>query len=82
MNVYGPDRDKTAFAYPIGTYRFKRIPFGLRNALATFQRLMDNFRNDLPEVSILTYLDDIIVFTPIFKEQHCDLQSVFERLEK
>ncbi|GFW41701.1 retrovirus-related Pol polyprotein from transposon 412 [Trichonephila clavipes] len=36
------------------------MPFGLRNAPATFQCLMDQFRNGLPNVNILVYLDDIV----------------------
>ncbi|GFY24429.1 retrovirus-related Pol polyprotein from transposon 297 [Trichonephila clavipes] len=39
------------------------MPFGLRNAPATFQRLMDQFRNGLPNVNILVYLDDIVVLS-------------------
>ncbi|GFU94619.1 hypothetical protein TNCV_2984131 [Trichonephila clavipes] len=37
------DQDNTAFVCPFGTYRYLRMPFGLRNALATFQRLIDKF---------------------------------------
>ncbi|GFT16888.1 hypothetical protein TNCV_3193551 [Trichonephila clavipes] len=55
VNVNPADRDKTGFVCPFGTYRFKRMPFGLKNAPATFQRRMDIFRRGLP---VLAYLDD------------------------
>lgn len=79
VNVYPPDRDKTAFVCPFGTYRFNRMPFGLRNAPATFQRLMDVFRRDLP---VLAYLDDIIVLSPTFDQHLRDLEAVFTKLIK
>ncbi|GFW12575.1 retrovirus-related Pol polyprotein from transposon 17.6 [Trichonephila clavipes] len=71
------DRDKTAFVCPFGTYRFKRMPFGLKNAPATFQRLMDIFRRGLP---VLAYLDDFIIMSPTFEQHLADLEAVFKRL--
>ncbi|GFU68055.1 retrovirus-related Pol polyprotein from transposon 297 [Trichonephila clavipes] len=77
VNVKPADRDKTAFVCPFGTYRFKRMPFGLKNAPATFQRLIDIFRRGLP---VLTYLDDIIIMSPTFEQHLADLEAVFKRL--
>ena len=82
VNVHAQDRDKTAFVCPFGTFRFKRMPFGLRNAPATFQRLMDNFRRGLPHIKILIYLDDIIVLSTSFEQNLKDLQAVLVRLKK
>ncbi|GFU14719.1 retrovirus-related Pol polyprotein from transposon 412 [Trichonephila clavipes] len=57
------------------------MPFGLRNAPATFQRLMDQFRNGLPNVNILVYLDDIVVLSETFEQHIEDLRMVFDRLK-
>ncbi|GFX01863.1 retrovirus-related Pol polyprotein from transposon 412 [Trichonephila clavipes] len=77
VNVNPAYRDKTAFVCPFGTYRFKRMPFGLKNAPATFQRLMDIFRRGL---HVLAYLDDIIIMSPTFEQHLADLEAVFKRL--
>ncbi|GFW66928.1 retrovirus-related Pol polyprotein from transposon 17.6 [Trichonephila clavipes] len=77
VNVNPADRDKTAFVCPLGTYRFKRMPFGLKYAPATFQRLMDIFRRGLP---VLAYLDNIIIMSPTFEQHLEDLDAVFKRL--
>ncbi|GFW50460.1 retrovirus-related Pol polyprotein from transposon 17.6 [Trichonephila clavipes] len=52
------------------------MPFGLRNAPATFQRLMDQFRNGLPNVNILVYLDDIVVLSETFEQHIEDLRMI------
>jgi hypothetical protein len=78
--VQKEDLDKTAFITPFGLYRFNRMSFGLRNAPATFQRLIDRFKIELNEVNVLAYLDDIIVLSATM-EDHCeDLQRVFQKL--
>ena len=68
------DKDKTTFVTRRGTYCFNVMPFGLCNAPATFQRLMDCTMRGLNYEVCLIYLDDIIVFSP-------DLASHLERLE-
>ncbi|CAH2108922.1 unnamed protein product [Euphydryas editha] len=47
VEVAPEDRHKTAFTSPFGTFQFRRMPFGLKNSPATFQRLMDRFRSGL-----------------------------------
>ena len=80
IEVNPSDQDKTAFVCPYSTFRYKRMPFGLRNASTTFQRLMLQFRNGLPTVNILTYLADIIVLSPTFEKHIENFKIVFERL--
>lgn len=66
----------------MGTFRFKRMPFGLKNSGATFQRLMDRFRRGLKDIVVVAYLDDIIVISTSFEEHVRDLQRVFDRLRE
>ncbi|XP_037293574.1 uncharacterized protein LOC119189036 [Manduca sexta] len=77
------DRDKTAFVTPLGTFRFKRMPMGLRNSGSTFQRLMDRFKasKELSNTCLLTYLDDVIILSESFPQHIQDLNAVFDRLE-
>ncbi|GFU16318.1 retrovirus-related Pol polyprotein from transposon 17.6 [Trichonephila clavipes] len=80
FKVHVEDQDKTAFVCPFGTYRFLRMPYGLRNAPATFQRLMNRFCNGLEDILALPYLDDIIVLSETFEKHMFDLKTIFERL--
>ncbi|GBM37612.1 Retrovirus-related Pol polyprotein from transposon 17.6 [Araneus ventricosus] len=56
------------------------MPFGLKTAPATFQRLMDIFQNGL-KVKTLAYLDDVIVLSSTFEEHLEDLRQVLDRLQ-
>ena len=75
------DMEKTAFCTPWGKFQFTRMPFGLRNGPAVFQRLMDNLLHDDLDFSRV-YIDDIVVFSTTW-DQHCKhLGMVLERLKR
>lgn len=80
VRVRETDRDKTCFVCPLGTFRFLRMPFGLKNSGCTFQRMMDRFRAGLGHITLAVYLDDLIVISESFDEHLNDLRAVFERL--
>ena len=73
------DRAKTAFCTTEGLFEFKVLPFGLCNAPATFQRLMDMVLASLQLDSYLVYLDDVINPGRDFKQHLCNLQQVLKR---
>ena len=54
--------------------------FGLKNAPATFQQLIDHFRAGLKNVAILAYLDDLIILSGSFEKYVADLEEVFQLL--
>ena len=66
----------------LGFFECERMPFGLCNAPATFQRLMQNTLGELNFTMCLVYLDDIIVFSPTEEEHVFRLRKVFERLRQ
>ena len=72
--------EKTAFEVPFGLFEFARMPFGLANALSTFQRTMDQCLGDLNLTEVLVYLDDILIFAPTFEEHLSRLDRVLSRL--
>ena len=74
------DRDKTSFVTPFGTFRCKRMSFGLRNAPATFQKLIDRFRRAIPTVLVYAYLDDLCILSSDFQSHLKDLETVLNNL--
>ena len=82
VEVDPQDREKTAFCTHEGLFEFRVMPFGLCNAPATFQRLMDTVLAGLQWSSCLVYLDDIIIPGGNFQAHLSKLQAVFIRLHK
>ena len=76
------DREKTAFTTPFGLFEYLRMPMGLTNAPATFQRLMQTAMNDLTFQILLVYLDDLLVYASTFEEHLERLKTVFDRLRE
>ena len=73
-------RAKTAFVTPFGKYEFLMVPFGLAQAPAYFQLLMNEVLKGLPYA--MTYLDDIIIFSENELEHLEHLEEVFCRLRE
>jgi len=76
------DREKTAFITQFGTFQFKVMPFGLCNAPATFQRLMDEVLQGILWDYVVVYLDDLNIYSRNFDEHLLHLRAVFDRLRR
>ena len=79
VEMHEANKPKTAFCTTEGLFQFRVMPFGLSNAPATFQRLMDLV---LACLQCLVYLDDVIVLSRTFEEHMQNMQSVFQRLRE
>ena len=82
VEMEAADKEKTAFCTTEGLFQFRVMPFGLSNALASFQRLMDLVLTGLQWSQCLVYLDNIIVLGRSFQEHIQNLESVFQRLRE
>jgi hypothetical protein len=76
------DQNKTTFTTPWGTFEYLRMPFGLLNAGATFQRAMDFAFHELMGKIIEIYQDDLTVFSKERDDHISHLRQVFERCRK
>ena len=74
-------QEKTAFVSPYGKFEFTRMPFGLKNAPATFQRLMEVVLRDCYHCSA-PYIDDVVVFSSSGAEHVEHLRLVLEKMRK
>ena len=79
--VHEDDIKKTAFITHTGLYEFVRMPFGLANAPAEFQRTMQAVLGDMLGKFVMVYLDDIVIFSQSVEEHEEHLSQVFDALE-
>nr|KAG5687934.1 hypothetical protein BaRGS_021642 [Batillaria attramentaria] len=74
-------KQRTAFTVgPLGFFEYNRLPFGLTNSPATYQRLMEDVLGDMHMKICLIYLDDLIIFSRTYEEHVNRLRKVFQRL--
>ena len=82
MEMEEEDKEKTAFWCPLGFYEFNRMPQGLCNAPASFQRLMERCIGDMAFTDVIVYLDDLLVFSKTLDEHEEKLDRVLARLQE
>ncbi|RVW12885.1 Retrovirus-related Pol polyprotein from transposon 17.6 [Vitis vinifera] len=73
------DQEKTTFTCPFGTFAYRRMPFGLCNAPATFQRCMLSIFSDMVERIMEIFMDDITVYGGSYEECLLHLEDVLQR---
>nr|CAN67232.1 hypothetical protein VITISV_028396 [Vitis vinifera] len=73
------DQEKTTFTCPFGTYAYRRMPFGLCNAPAAFQRCMLSIFSDMVERIMEVFMDNITVYGGTLEECLINLEAVLHR---
>ncbi|XP_013629770.1 PREDICTED: uncharacterized protein LOC106335718 [Brassica oleracea var. oleracea] len=80
--MHPDDREKTAFITDRGTYCYKVMPFGLKNAGETYQRLVNKMFADKLGVTMEVYIDDMLVKSLHAADHLCHLKDCFETLNR
>ena len=75
------DQEKIAFVTPIRNYHYKVMPFDLKNAGSTYQRMMTRMFESLLGKNIEIYIDDMVVKSKVILEHLGDLRDIFEILK-
>ncbi|GJY25129.1 reverse transcriptase domain-containing protein [Tanacetum coccineum] len=76
------DQENTTFTCPYGTFAYRRMPFGLCNAPATFQRCMTTIFHDMVEDFMEVFMDDFLVFGNSFDQCLNNLDKILGRCEE
>ena len=82
LEVAEEDRDKTALVTKYGLFSFRRMPFGLCNALATFSRSISLVLRGLSWKCVIAFLDDVVVLDRDFDSHMVNLSDVLRRFEQ
>ncbi|UYV81543.1 hypothetical protein LAZ67_20001490, partial [Cordylochernes scorpioides] len=78
VEIEEQDKKKTAFTTSHGLYEFNVMPFGLCNAPATFERIMDNVLKNIKWKFCLCYLDDVVIYSPDFTTHLGRIEAVLK----
>jgi hypothetical protein len=81
VRVHEDSIPKTAFRTRFGLFEFLVLPFGLTNAPAVFNALMNRIFGDLLDVYVVSYIDDLIIFSKNENDHKQHLAEVFRRLK-
>ena len=76
------DREKTAFTSYLGLYEFNVMPFGLKNAPPTFQRMMNKILREWLYDFVVVYIDDIMIYSTTFEEHMNHIDKVLGKLHE
>ena len=76
------DQEKTVFVTPVGNYHYKVMPFGLKNAGSTYQRMMTKMFEPQLGKNVEVYIDDMVVKSKLVFELVEDLTSIFKILRE
>jgi len=80
VELHDDHKERTAFTVgSLGFYQYDRLPFGLSNAPATYQRMMEQVLDELNGTVCHIYLDDVIIVSNSFKEHLAHIKQVFQR---
>ena len=74
------DREKIAFTTPWGTYYYRVMPFGLKNAGATYQRATTTILHDMIHKEVEVYVDDMIVKSKEREGHYTALEKFFQQI--
>jgi hypothetical protein len=82
IKIHPDDVPKTAFNTRYGHFEFNVLPFGLTNAPATFQTMMNSIFSDFVDDFLIVYIDDILIFSRNAKEHREHVRKVLQRLRE
>lgn len=82
IKMNGPNQEKAAFITDRGLYYYRVMPFGLKNARATYQRLINEMFKDQIGINVEVYMDDMLVKSLRAKQHLSDLDKTFQTLKR
>ena len=76
------DKKYTAFSNSQGHFEYNQMPFGLKNAPATFQRMMDNAFRGIIGSKCFAYIDDIVISGETIQQHNQNMEDVLQRIKQ